>query len=164
MEIDGLRTTAGVRWPQEGAYEVLIADEKFLITGLDIENPLKASANVDGMPVGLSIAADGDAMLVYVDGHHLSLKAHDFLCLDDVAGSGGAIIRAPMTGKLQRLFVAEGDVVAEGQKLAILEAMKMEHPLVAGISGIVAEVRAVEGQQVSDGDIIIILEAESTEV
>jgi len=163
VEIDGVRTTARVGWPQDDAYEVLIAGEKFLITGLDIENPLKASANVDEKPVKLSVAADGETVLVYVDGHHLSVRAYDFLSHEDVAGTGGAIIRAPMTGKLQRLFAAQGDVVAQGDRLAVLEAMKMEHPLVAGISGIVAEIRAGEGQQVSDGDIIIILEAESVE-
>jgi len=164
VEIDGVRTTAGVGWPQDNGYEISIAGEKFLVSGFDIENPLKASVNVDGKTVSLSVAADGETVLVYVDGHHLSLRAHDFLAQDDVAGTGGTIIRAPMTGKLQRLFAAQGDVVAQGDRLAVLEAMKMEHPLVAGISGIVAEIRAGEGQQVSDGDIIIVLEAEGAEV
>ncbi len=65
-----------------------------------------------------------------------------------------------MTGKLQRLFIARGDKVAKGDKLAVVEAMKMEHPLVAGISGIVTELRAGEGTQVNDGDIVIVVEAE----
>jgi len=161
VEIDGFRTTARVGWPMDDAYEVLIAGDKFLISDLDIQNPFRASANVDEKPVNLSVAAESDTVLVYVEGHHLGLRAHDFLTQDDVAGSGGVIIRAPMTGKLQRLFATPGDIVAQGDRLAVLEAMKMEHPLVAGISGIVAEVRANEGQQVSDGDIIIVLEAES---
>ncbi len=164
VEIDGVRTTARVGWPQDNVYEISIAGEKFLVSNFNIENPLKASVNVDRETVSLSVAADGETLLVYVDGHHLSVRAHDFLAVDDVAGSGGAIIRAPMTGKLQRLFAAQGDVVAQGDRLAILEAMKMEHPLVAGISGIVAEIKASEGEQVGDGDIIIMLETESAEV
>jgi len=60
--------------------------------------------------------------------------------------------------------VNTGDVVARGDRLAVLEAMKMEHPLVAGISGVVKEVRASEGDQVNDGDIVIVLEAEVIEI
>ncbi len=164
VEIDGVRTTARVNWPQDGAYEVLIADEKFLISDLDMQNPLKASARIDEKPVNFSMVADGETVLVFVAGHHLSIRTYDFLSFEDVAGAGGAILSAPMTGKLQRLFAAPGDVVAQGDRLAVLEAMKMEHPLVAGISGIVAEIRVSEGEQVSDGDIIIMLEAASIEV
>ncbi|MGI3165889.1 acetyl/propionyl/methylcrotonyl-CoA carboxylase subunit alpha [Pseudooceanicola sp. 200-1SW] len=75
-------------------------------------------------------------------------------------GAGGDVILAPMPGLLRQLFAAPGDTVAAGQRLAILEAMKMEHALVAPRDGIVAEILTTEGGQVEAGAALIRLEAE----
>ncbi len=67
------------------------------------------------------------------------------------AAGGGAHdgdILAPMPGKVIAVDVAEGDKVAAGQRLLVLEAMKMEHALTAPFDGIVAELAARDGQQV----------------
>ncbi len=163
VEIEGARVSAQVDFSDSGDYEVSLAGQHISITNLDCCNPLETSANVDGKPVSFSIVPDGDTLLVYVDGHHLSVRAYDFLVHGETESGGGAVIRAPMTGKLQKLFVAQGDRVNKGDKLAVLEAMKMEHALVAGISGTVKDVPVAEGDQVSDDDIIIVLEAEVIE-
>jgi 3-methylcrotonyl-CoA carboxylase alpha subunit len=63
------------------------------------------------------------------------------------AASDGAII-APMPGKVISVDVAAGEVVAKGQKLMVLEAMKMEHALTAPFDGVVEELNAVAGAQV----------------
>ncbi len=52
----------------------------------------------------------------------------------------------------------QGDTVTKGQKLVTLEAMKMEHSLVAPFDGIVAELGAVEGAQVSEGALLARIE------
>lgn len=54
-----------------------------------------------------------------------------------------------------------GQAVTAGDRLCVLEAMKMEHSLTAARSGVVAEVLAVEGQQVEAGAALIVLEAEA---
>ena len=59
----------------------------------------------------------------------------------------GAIL-APMPGKVIAVDVAEGEVVTKGQRLLVLEAMKMEHALTAPFDGTVVELKASEGQQV----------------
>ncbi len=74
----------------------------------------------------------------------------------DAASSGH--IRAPMHGNLLRLHVAVGDNVAEGQKLAVLEAMKMEHEINATIAGIVTAVNAAVGDQVPVNTLIVEIE------
>jgi 3-methylcrotonyl-CoA carboxylase alpha subunit len=53
-----------------------------------------------------------------------------------------------MPGKVTSVEVAAGDVVTKGQRLLTLEAMKMEHGLVAPFDGVVAELSAVAGAQV----------------
>jgi len=63
------------------------------------------------------------------------------------SAADGAIL-APMPGKVIAVDVAEGEAVAKGQRLLVLEAMKMEHALTAPFDGTVAELTASEGQQV----------------
>ena len=66
------------------------------------------------------------------------------------AASDGAIL-SPMPGRIIAVAVAAGDTVVKGQKLLTLEAMKMEHSLIAPFDGTVAELNAAEGGQVSEG-------------
>jgi 3-methylcrotonyl-CoA carboxylase alpha subunit len=57
-------------------------------------------------------------------------------------------ILSPMPGRIIAVEVAAGDSVTKGQKLLTLEAMKMEHSLIAPFDGVVAELNAVAGAQV----------------
>ncbi|MBO6602922.1 MAG: acetyl/propionyl/methylcrotonyl-CoA carboxylase subunit alpha [Roseicyclus sp.] len=79
----------------------------------------------------------------------------------DVVAEGGAAagrIEAPMPGLVKTVFVAVGQAVAKGDRLAVLEAMKMEHTLSAGRDGVVAEVMVEAGAQVEAGAALIVLE------
>jgi propionyl-CoA carboxylase alpha chain len=65
---------------------------------------------------------------------------------------------APMPGAVVRVSVAVGDVVAAGEPLLVLEAMKMEHQLVAPEAGVVRAVHAEPGRQVEPGAVLVIVE------
>ena len=67
---------------------------------------------------------------------------------------------APMTGIVRKVCVSEGDHVEEGQLLLILEAMKMEHQLVAHATGMVTKVGATEGQMVDPDEVLVVVDAE----
>jgi len=69
----------------------------------------------------------------------------------------GAIL-SPMPGRIIAVEVAAGDTVAKGQRLVTLEAMKMEHSLVAPFDGTVAELAATPGGQVSEGALLVRVE------
>lgn len=72
--------------------------------------------------------------------------------LDRAAAAQSAdVIEAPMPGRVARVLVGAGDTVAAGDRLAVLEAMKMEHALKAGRDGTIAEVLVAEGDQVEAG-------------
>ncbi len=77
------------------------------------------------------------------------------------AASDGALL-SPMPGRVLSVEVREGDRVARGQKLLTLEAMKMEHSLTAPFEGVVAELAAVEGAQVSEGTLLVRVEKGET--
>jgi 3-methylcrotonyl-CoA carboxylase alpha subunit len=74
------------------------------------------------------------------------------------ADEADASIRAPITGRLAKMFVRQGDLVAKGDRIAVIEAMKMEHVLHAGCAGRVARLAALEGQQVAEGALIAALD------
>ncbi|MBW1680781.1 MAG: acetyl-CoA carboxylase biotin carboxyl carrier protein subunit [Deltaproteobacteria bacterium] len=65
---------------------------------------------------------------------------------------------APMGGKILDVKVKPGDVVNEGDEVVILEAMKMELPVVAEASGTVKEVRCSAGDAVEADAVLVILE------
>jgi 3-methylcrotonyl-CoA carboxylase alpha subunit len=75
----------------------------------------------------------------------------------DAAGDGSSI-RAPIVGRIAKLFVKAGDAVAKGERIAVVEAMKMEHVLHAARDGVVATVAVREGEQVTQGALIAALE------
>ena len=69
---------------------------------------------------------------------------------------GGLV--APMPGKVLEVLVAQGDVVEAGTPLMVLEAMKMEHRIVAAADGTVVAVHFEAGDQVAQGAVLLDLE------
>ena len=65
-----------------------------------------------------------------------------------------------MNGRVVALAVEEGDTVEAGQRLAVVEAMKMEHALVAPHAGVVRDLTVDVGDQVEMGERIMRVEAE----
>lgn len=67
-------------------------------------------------------------------------------------------IIAPMGGKVIDVKVNPGDTVNEGDEVVIIEAMKMELPIVANASGTVKEVKCKKGDAVEADAVIVVLE------
>ena len=90
---------------------------------------------------------------VYVlrGGRQTQVALADFEAGDADHGTGDGAVRAPMHGKLLAVLVSDGEEVAKGRRLALIEAMKMEHAIVAMRDGIVTEIAAVAGSQVAEG-------------
>ena len=85
------------------------------------------------------------------------------LSLDEAGDQGaGGLVRAPMHGKVLGVFVAPGERVTRGQRLAIIEAMKMEHTLHSPVDGTVAEIAVAQDAQVAEGAKVMVIEAANT--
>jgi len=117
---------------------------------------------VDGQKTGARVHLAEDAVTVFLHG------AWRFERPDPLArhatGPASDLTLAPMPGLVKAVFVEAGQEVAAGDRLAVLEAMKMEHTLVAGRAGQVAEVLVAPGAQVEAGAALIRLaEAEAEE-
>jgi len=99
---------------------------------------------------------------------HLGTSAYDVSVIDESrrllvssaasAASGTQQLRAQMPGKIVKLLVAEGDSVARGQGLAIVEAMKMENELRSEIEGTVTQVAVAEGDTVETDALLLVVE------
>jgi 3-methylcrotonyl-CoA carboxylase alpha subunit len=107
----------------------------------------------DGEMAPVSGFRDEQRVVVFCEG-----QAYEFglTARGSVGGHGAAdgIITAPMPGKVASIDVAQGDKVAKGQRLLTLEAMKMEHGLIAPFDGVVVEVSAEAGAQVVEGAVL----------
>ncbi len=67
-------------------------------------------------------------------------------------------VRAPMAGKIIDVKVKPGDAVNEGDEVVLLEAMKMELPVVAEATGTVKEVNCSKGDGVEAEAVLVVLE------
>jgi propionyl-CoA carboxylase alpha chain len=82
----------------------------------------------------------------------------DRLPAPERAEESGSLV-APMPGSVTRIAAALGDRVVTGQLVLVLEAMKMEHQIVAPADGVLAELRVSSGAQVNAGDVLAIVTA-----
>ena len=79
-------------------------------------------------------------------------------------GSGSGSLKSPMPGNIFKIFAKEGSRVKKGDKILILEAMKMEHTLTANTDGRLTKIFYKEGDQVEgDVELAVITPAEETE-
>jgi 3-methylcrotonyl-CoA carboxylase alpha subunit len=99
-----------------------------------------------------------DEAYVLRHGRQTRVRIKDFATAATESGAGDGVIKAPMHGRVLEVDVAVGDRVAAGQRLAVIEAMKMEHTLRAPFAGTVTEVPVVAGQQVVEGAQIMVIE------
>ena len=143
-----------------GEYEVSVAGENHHLIVTDIDDNAMV-LEVDGLshryhyhpmaPATLYLASDSLSMLL-ADSTRIPPEAEE--------AAGGGSIAAPMHGQLLSIDVSIGDSVTKGQRIAVLEAMKMQHELIAPGDGTVADVVAVAGKQIGAGDLIMMLELE----
>lgn len=107
-------------------------------------------------------AVFGDTVTVF-DNYGLVFQVVDPLDKASGAVGDGNLIQAPMPGLVRAMDAKIGQVVHKGDRLAILEAMKMEHALLAARDGVVAEILAAAGDQVEAGAALIRLQDEPKE-
>lgn len=125
-----------------------------LFAGFRLNAPEKRSARflLDGAPVAVQLHGPGEEkpapqMLVAENGAVWRLEPWRATGKAGSTAGDGAIL-APMPGRVLSVEVAAGQTVTRGQKLLTLEAMKMEHSLVAPFNGTVEDLMVSAGAQV----------------
>ncbi|XP_012499887.1 PREDICTED: propionyl-CoA carboxylase alpha chain, mitochondrial [Propithecus coquereli] len=87
----------------------------------------------------------------------LAAELNEFM-LEKVAEDTSSILRSPMPGVVVAVSVKPGDMVAEGQEICVIEAMKMQNSMTAGKTGKVKSMHCKAGDTVGEGDLLVELE------
>jgi len=107
--------------------------------------------SIDGARRNVAVVRAGSAWHVFLDGEHHELADDDPLHLGAPADAGSGALRAPMPGRIIELLAEPGTHVAKGTALLVLEAMKIEHTIVAPRDGELRAFRVATGEQVGEG-------------
>ena len=103
----------------------------------------------------------GDRWWIHLDGN---VVVFDVIEPGASTSSGNeGELTAPMPGKVLEVLVPEGAKVSEGQPLMVLEAMKMEHRILADRNGVISSIHYSQGEQVDAGAVLLDLEETESE-
>ncbi len=128
-------------------------------TGLPVVVGRTTPRDADGRG-SVEIVVDGWRFeLIVEDAARAELRERASRDRSSAAGAGGPLeIRAIIPGRIATVSVARGDIVALGQTLLTVEAMKMQNELRAPHAGSIARLAVEEGQTIELGDLLVILE------
>jgi propionyl-CoA carboxylase alpha chain len=157
-------------WPEPDATGALPTDERPVLDVVIARRPDGATAlEIDGRLTLVEadivrprpdLDDDGiGAVTVHVRsaaGALTLVRAPRFVLHDAESATGGPI--SPLPGTVIAVHVVAGDAVTDGQVLMVVEAMKMEHRIVAAGDAVVTEVRFAVGDRVDQGDLLVALE------
>jgi 3-methylcrotonyl-CoA carboxylase alpha subunit len=104
------------------------------------------------------VVADGGTLTVLLDGGSWRLAVDDAAAASAAPPAGPGLLAAALPGIVTRVLVAVGDVVARGQTLVVVEAMKMEHSVTAPADGVVAALHVAPGDRVAEGAELLVVE------
>jgi biotin carboxyl carrier protein len=141
VTIDGAARDVDARMVRPGTWS-LIMDGASFVVDLDPRRGGAVAASVNASEAVLTIEDARQRRLAQAaHGHRPAVH--------------GETIRAPIAGKVVKVVVAVGDVVAAGKPVVVLEAMKMENELIAERGGTVEKILKPAGQAVETGDALV---------
>jgi 3-methylcrotonyl-CoA carboxylase alpha subunit len=97
-----------------------------------------------------AVIAAGEQAIAWHKGRQTVVRLDDHAASAAAQADSGGVIVAPMHGKVLAVLVGAGERVRKGQRIAVIEAMKMEHAVVAPIEGEIAELMVAAGDQVAE--------------
>ncbi|TVV74982.1 biotin carboxylase N-terminal domain-containing protein [Sphingomonas solaris] len=117
---------------------------------VEVAGTVHVVALVPGGPAPVVARLDGGTVL-FLNGEAWAFGAPVAAHAGGGAAAGDGLILSPMPGRIVSVDVAAGETVIRGQKLLVLEAMKMEQALLAPFDGVIAELTVAAGAQVAEG-------------
>ncbi len=143
----------------QNAWRALCGEKTIAVEILKINTP-DALISVDGETRQVlfnrpATAPQGSRLQLCVDGCDFDLENLTAVMASTEDAAGAGAVAAPMHGLVVELFAKPGDRVTKGDRLAVLEAMKMQHELFAPINGEVAAVHTAAGSQVAANTLLL---------
>ena len=162
LEISGEPRTVAMEKTQEG-YEATIGERTYRVRSLRMEEGFLV-LDVEGERYKVCVAEQGGRYTVAVrdetyDVEKVSGSAQTGLVMEEERQEGNTVT-APMPGKVIKISCGEGESVASGRTLAVIEAMKMENNINAHRDAVIKKILVAEGDQVNLAQPIIEFEEE----
>jgi acetyl-CoA carboxylase carboxyltransferase component/biotin carboxylase len=114
-------------------------------------------------PAFAGARVDARDPLAVLDYGKAQAAAPDAIAESEPVPDGLIAVRAPLQGTIVSIDVRDGELVASGQPLLVMEAMKMEHVIAAESSGVVKRLAVARGDAVFAGHVLIVLEASTSD-
>jgi len=141
-------------------FEIEMTGEPAFVVGVHDATDGRIALEHDGVRRTLDVVVRDREVLVDDAGFSHAFVEPSAASRAEEAGPGDGKVRAPMGGRVVRVDVATGDRVTKGQTLLVIEAMKMEHRVVAPADGVVQMLGAEAGAQVIARAIVAVVAAE----
>ena len=175
FRIDGIPTVLPFHRAvmEDPAFTPEDAEEPFSVHTTWIETEFAGDLPAAPLPAQPEEPEDRESVVVEVDGRRVEISLPASLRAPQAAvrqrrkrqhrgagegAAGGNGVAAPMQGTIVKVAVEEGQTVADGDVLVVLEAMKMEQPITASRSGVVKGLNAEIGATVSAGAVLCSIE------
>jgi len=140
--VDGAEQLVDARALRPGTWSLVIAGKSFVV-------------DLDRRRGGIAASVGDSEAVLHVED---ALRRRLATAAGGRPQVSGEMIRAPIAGKVVKVVVAVGDLVAVGAPVIVLEAMKMENELAAERGGTVAMIHKVAGEAVDTGDLLVEIE------
>ncbi|MBI3892586.1 MAG: biotin attachment protein [Candidatus Wallbacteria bacterium] len=162
FELDGETVSIDLEPAADGGYRARLEGRELAVHVHHI-TPVYAVFTAAGRTYRAQLAAARNAHHVAIDGEFYDFQVVTQRSRERSGGgrgaqSGGARITSPMPGKVIRVLVEDGQEVAAGQGLLILEAMKMENEIRTPVAGKVKRVHVTAAQMVMPADLLVEVE------
>jgi geranyl-CoA carboxylase alpha subunit len=131
------------------------ASHRHSIVGLTRKSRSIVHATIDGRPVIARGVFDGDESWWQCDGYELHVRDLRLAGTRSASTTSAGALRAPMHGRITQSHSKVGATVDAGEVLMVMEAMKMEHQILAPFAGTLAALHARVGDQVAARQILI---------
>lgn len=163
-QVDGADQPANVSVVSLGGngYRVCVIDDFHLVELIE-ESPGRAQLTINGKRQHARFEhLDRARIFLMLGDHALTLTNQVGAAQVRAEAEASGRVTAPMHGLLVDIAVAAGDTVSKGERIAILEAMKMQHEIRADIDGKLIEIGQQAGDQVKSGQLLFVIEPHTT--
>jgi len=145
-----------------GELALAVDGKPLAISYEEVDNLGQVAILCEGRSFGVSIEGDEHQASATIAGHLYAVEIEDEReraahAAERAAAKGGGPVKSVMPGIVVKVLVREGETVAKGQPLLLLEAMKMQNEIAAPAAGVVAGIHVAPGQAVSTGARLVTL-------
>ena len=135
--------------PECDAWRVAFAGKEHIVRGTLGGGTVTVAT--DGRRQRMGVFREGARIAILRDGRCHDFELANLLAAPETAGEAGGHIASPIPGRVARVLVTEGDAVARGAPVVVVEAMKMELTLTADRDGTITHIRCAAGEMVAEG-------------